>query len=65
MATMVSLQRRIGYLSDDNREREFFSRTLQHLTAVSGHHVEDWMIMSDEVVFGPQIGSGGLYVFSY
>jgi hypothetical protein len=64
MATMVLLQRRLAHSSDDDREREFFSHTLQSLTTISGRQVEieDWMITSYEVEFGPQIGSGGLYV---
>jgi hypothetical protein len=64
MATMVSLRRRLNHPSDDDRARQFFSHTLQYLTATSGRQVEieNWMITSYEVEFGPQIGSGGLYV---
>ena len=65
MAMMVSLQRCLDKCSGGNREREFFSHALQYLTTISGDHVklENWMITSYEVELGPQIGSGGLYVF--
>jgi hypothetical protein len=64
MSTMVLLQRRLNHSFDDDREREFFSHTLRYLTTMSGRQVEieNWMITSYEVEFGPQIGSGGLYV---
>jgi hypothetical protein len=64
MAMMVSLQRRLDHRSDDNRERQFFSHTLEYLTTASGRQVEmeNWMITPYEVEFGPLIGSGGLYV---
>jgi hypothetical protein len=62
MAMMVLLQRRLDHSSDDDREREFFSHILQYITTISGRQVEieNWMITSYEVEFGPQIGSGGL-----
>jgi hypothetical protein len=65
MAMMVSLQRRLDHFPDGNREREFFSNALQSLTTVSGRQMEmeNWMITSYEVEFGPQIGFGGLYGF--
>jgi hypothetical protein len=64
MVMMVSLQRRLDHPSNGDREREFFSHTLQYLTTTSGRQVEmkNWMITPYEVEFGPQIGSGGLYV---
>jgi hypothetical protein len=65
MAMMVSLQRRLDHFSDGDREQEFFSHALKYLTTASGRQVEmeNWMITSYEVEFGPQIGSGGLYGF--
>ena len=65
MAMMVSLQRRLDHHVDGDQEQKFFSHALQYLTTSSGRQVEiqDWMITSYEVEFGPQIGSGGLYVF--
>jgi hypothetical protein len=65
MAMMVSLQKRLRTGADEDQERQFFTHTLQHLTTLSGRQVEveDWTITSYEVEFGPEIGSGGLYVF--
>ena len=65
MAMMVSLERRLQIGSDGNRERQFFTHSLQYLTTASGCQVEmdEWMITSYEVEFGREIGSGGLYVF--
>jgi hypothetical protein len=62
VAMIVSLQRRLDQHFKGDRERQFFSHSLQHLSAVSGYHVklEDWMITSFEVEFGPEIGAGGL-----
>ena len=67
MGMMVSLQRRLQTGSDDNRERQFFAYTLRYLTTFSGRQVEmeDWMVTSYEVEFGHEIGSGGLYVYSF
>lgn len=64
MAMMVSLQRRLDFRSDGARELQFFSHVLQYLTASSGHRVklQNWMVTSYEVEFGPKIASGGLYV---
>jgi len=66
MAATVSLQRRVDHLSDADPERQFCSRALQYLTTISGRQVEiqNWLITSYEVEFGPQIGSGGLYVLT-
>lgn len=64
MAVMVSLRRRLDNRLDGDRERDFFSHVLGYLTVSSGLQVnlQNWMITSYEVEFGPQIGSGGLYV---
>lgn len=64
MAMMVSIQRRLDHLSEDDREGRFFSHALRYLTTASGRQVEveNWMITSYEVEFGRQIGSGGLCV---
>jgi hypothetical protein len=64
MAMMVSLQRRLGHVSDGDRERQFFSHALRYLITTSGRQVEmeSWMITSYEVEFGPRVGSGGLCV---
>ena len=63
---IVSLQRRLDSSSDGSRERRFFSHVLLYLTTSSGLRIElqNWMVTSYEVEFGPKIGSGGLYVFS-
>jgi hypothetical protein len=65
IAMMISLQRRLDTGSDEGRERQFYTHTLQCLTTTSGQHVEmeEWMVASLEVEFGHKIGSGGLYVF--
>lgn len=62
MAMIVSLQRRLDQRSDGDRERQFFSHVLRYLIITSGLRVElqNWMITSYEVEFGPKIGSGGL-----
>jgi hypothetical protein len=61
MEMMVSLQRRLDNRSDG---QQFFSHALRYISTSSGRRVkmEKWMITSYEVEFGPQIGSGGLYV---
>lgn len=61
---MVCLQRRLDEQSDGDRERAFFSHTLEYLTALNEDDVvaENWMITSYEVEFGHRIGVGGLYV---
>ena len=63
MAMMVSLQRRLDSPLDGDRERQFFSHALRYLNITSGRQVvmENWMITSYEVEFGPRIGSGSLY----
>jgi len=64
MAMMVSLEKRLQTVPDEDREHQFFAHTLRYLTTSSGRQVEreDWMITSYEVEFGREIGSGGLYV---
>jgi len=64
MAMMISLQRRLQTVTDEDQERQFFSHTLQYLTTSSGRQVafEDWTITSYEVEFGQEVGSGGLCV---
>jgi hypothetical protein len=66
---MVSLKKRLRMGSDADRERQFFTHVLQYLLqylTTCGKcqvELETWMITSYEVEFGPEIGSGGLYVF--
>ena len=64
MAMIVSLRRSLDNHSGGDHERQFFHHTLQYLTTISGHgaKLENWMITSYEVEFGPQISSGGLWV---
>ncbi|KAJ7759819.1 kinase-like domain-containing protein [Mycena olivaceomarginata] len=52
LAMIVSIERRI---------EEFYSHTLQYLSSISSQHItlQDWMISSFEVDYGPQIGAGG------
>jgi hypothetical protein len=63
MANTVSLQRRLGQVSDGDRERQFL-HALRYLATTSGHQVEmeSWMITSYEVEFGPRVGSSSLCV---
>jgi hypothetical protein len=63
VAVMTSLQRIMTKRLCDERERRFFSSTLNYLAEVSGEHVgdiENWMVTTFDVEFGPQIGSGRL-----
>jgi len=62
VAMMASLQRRLDQQIGEDREHQFFSRTLRYLSTTSGHYVqlEDWMLTSFDVEFGPEIGTGGL-----
>ena len=66
LAMIVSLQRRLDSCPDDGHDRQFFSHVLLYLTTSSGLRIElqNWMVTSYEVEFGPKIGSGGLYVSS-
>jgi hypothetical protein len=58
---MVSLQRSFEQRPGGEREHRFFSHGVQYLSTMSGRrvYVEDWMITSFDVEFGPVIGSGG------
>jgi hypothetical protein len=60
MAMMITFHRQLGEHPPD-RERQFFSSSLQRLSTASGTQVqfENWMITSFEVEFGVEIGSGG------
>ena len=61
---MVCLRRRLENRSDDDREWQFFRYVLQMLISRNEFEVEieDWMITSYDVEFGPRIGFGGLCV---
>jgi hypothetical protein len=61
IAMMAYIQRRPDGEHIDDPERKFYSHTLQYLTSISGRQVklEDWMIASFEVDYGPEIGAGG------
>ena len=63
-AILVSLHRQLEKVLD-SRERQFLAHSFQTVSTLSAQHVsmEDWMVTSYEVDFGPSIGSGGLYVF--
>jgi hypothetical protein len=62
VSMMTALQKMIRKQLGSERERLFFSRTLNHLAKHSGEHVilEPWMVTSYEVEFGAEIGKGGL-----
>lgn len=63
VAMMTSLQKFVMKRICSDRERRFFSSTLDHLAEVSGEHVvdiESWMVTAFDVEFGPEVGSGGL-----
>jgi hypothetical protein len=61
-AMMVSLQKRLDQRLGGDRECQFISHSLEYLYTASGYHVrvENWMITSFDVEFGPVIGEGGL-----
>ena len=61
-AMMVSLQRRLDQRLGGDRECQFLSHSLAYLYTASGYRVrvENWMITSFDVEFGPVIGEGGL-----
>jgi hypothetical protein len=63
---MALLQKLLNQRSIGDRERQFYSHSLQYLSTQSGRQVqlESWMITSHEVERGEAVGSGGLYVFS-
>jgi hypothetical protein len=62
LAMMASLQRRLNATPTNNQEQTFYSHTLQYLSSMSGQQVqlEDWMIASFDVDYGPEVGVGGL-----
>jgi hypothetical protein len=62
LAMMASLQRRLNVATNNNQEQAFYSHTLQYLTSMCGRQVqlEDWMIASFDVDYGPEVGIGGL-----
>ena len=67
-ALLVCLQATAGKADlDGNRERQFFRHVIQLLNAHNEFEVEveDWMITSYEVEFGPKIGFGGLCVLHF
>ncbi|KAJ6528988.1 hypothetical protein B0H19DRAFT_1274608 [Mycena capillaripes] len=59
LAMMASLQRRLNVAPSNDQEQIFYSHTLQYLTSMSGRQVqlEDWMIASFDVEYGPEIGA--------
>jgi hypothetical protein len=59
---IVSLQRRLDQGLDGQREQDFFKHILRFLNTSSELEVklQNWMITSYEVEFGPKIGAGGL-----
>lgn len=67
LALMTTLQRRIKDKAPnaDPKELEFFSHSLRYLETKTGATVDiqDWTIGPFDVEFGPELGSGGLYVF--
>ncbi|KAJ6471570.1 kinase-like domain-containing protein [Mycena vitilis] len=58
---MASIQRALANPQMHHIDRHFCSHTLQYLTSMSGQQLEleDWMISSLEIDYGPQIGAGG------
>ena len=64
IAMIVSLKWLLNNTSDRAREHQFLSHSIRFLTTSSGQHIEleNWMVTSFEVEFGPKIGSGSLYV---
>ena len=65
-ATMASLHRRVTQRLGGERERAFFTNSLQFLTTISGQQVDlqCWTVTSYEVKFVRLIGRGGLYELS-
>ncbi|KAJ7761711.1 kinase-like domain-containing protein [Mycena metata] len=61
VAMMVSIQKQLNHHNVDRAEQTFYTHTLEYLTSTSGQNVEveDWMISSFEVDYGPEIGKGG------
>ncbi|KAF7368633.1 Kinase-like protein [Mycena venus] len=61
IAMMVSIQKQLNHHHVDRAEQGFYTHTLEYLTSRSGKNVtvENWMISSFEVDYGPEIGIGG------
>jgi hypothetical protein len=63
VAMMISLQKIVTKRLCGDRERLFFLFTLSYLQGVTGKRsvgIENWMVTTFDVEFGPEIGSGGL-----
>ena len=58
---MISLQRRLENVTKRDAEYDFLTHSVRYLSTNSGRQVpvENWMITSLDVEFGPEIGSGG------
>jgi hypothetical protein len=61
---MAALRKYLDQRPVGDRERQFYSHSLDSLSIASGSVVEldKWTITPFEVEFGSKIGSGGLYV---
>ncbi|KAJ7156345.1 kinase-like domain-containing protein [Mycena filopes] len=61
IALMVSIQKQLNNKNVNAAEEEFYTHTLRYLTSKSGQDVtvEEWMISSFEIEYGPEIGAGG------
>ncbi|KAJ6595916.1 kinase-like domain-containing protein [Mycena sp. CBHHK59/15] len=61
IAMMVSIERKLDGRRMNDPEHRFYSHTLQYLTSTSGKQVkvEDWMISTFDIDYGPEIGVGG------
>ncbi|KAJ7164069.1 kinase-like domain-containing protein [Mycena filopes] len=61
IAMMVSIQKQLNNKNVNPAEEEFYMHTLRYLTSRSGQNVtvEEWMISSFEIEYGPEIGAGG------
>jgi hypothetical protein len=66
-AMMASLQLCLDQRPARDRERRFYTHSLECLSVASGSVVEldKWTITPFEVEFGPKIGSGGLHVILF
>jgi hypothetical protein len=62
VAMMAFLQGQLDQNLGGVRERQLFSSSLRYLSTASGRQVqlEDWMVTSFDLEFGPEIGAGGL-----
>ena len=61
IAMMISIQRRLENVAKRDAEYDFLTHSVRYLSTSSGRQVpvENWMITSLDVEFGPEIGSGG------